>query len=112
MDIIETSTIGIGPTLQGQQHHIGQAETTSCWIDDFEGYPEGCTFQHKCSFVGVDVHELYSIHVIQYITFIYYYLAKCRLSPLQQIRCLKDCSQCAHICYLQELKMVLLPLTT
>jgi hypothetical protein len=62
--IVEKSTIGIGPRLQEvQQHHIGQAETTSCWIDDFEGYPEGCTFQHKCSFFGVDVRELWSIRV-------------------------------------------------
>jgi hypothetical protein len=41
---------------------------TSCWVDDFGGSPEGCTFQHEYSFVEVDVDELYSIRVIQYMT--------------------------------------------
>jgi hypothetical protein len=54
---------------EGQQYS-GQPETTSCWIDDFKEPPEGCTSQHECSFVEVDVEELYLIRVIQYMTFV------------------------------------------
>jgi hypothetical protein len=64
--IVETSTIGIGPRLQGKQQHAGQPETTTCWLHDSEGSPQGYTSQHEYSFVEVDVHEVYSIRVIQY----------------------------------------------
>jgi hypothetical protein len=70
MGIIETPTIDVGQRLQGQQQYAGQPETTTCWLHNSEGSPQGCTFQHECSFVKVDMHELYSIHVIQHITFI------------------------------------------
>jgi hypothetical protein len=33
-----------------------------------EGSPQGYTSQHEYSFVEVDVHELYLISVIQYMT--------------------------------------------
>jgi hypothetical protein len=60
MGIIETPTIDNGPRLPGN-NTLGSLKTTSYWLHNSEGSPQGYTSQHEYSFVEVDVDELYSI---------------------------------------------------
>jgi hypothetical protein len=52
--VIETPTIDIGPRLWGNST-LGSLTIL-----------KGCTSRYECSFVEMDVDELYSIRVLQY----------------------------------------------